>query len=143
MSGIPIYVNVQLPKGLNPKDYDRKVVMSGITKAARGVQKLSKSLLNKRGAPSQPNEYPKRVSGNMWRHVKVHKSTRKDRLWARVEIDSFKDKSVWYPAVLFYGSDKRNIKPRLDAVWDAQAKLEKESASLIEEALQKGLKGWF
>lgn len=143
MSGIPIFVSVKLPEGLDPKDFDRKVVMQGMTQAAKEIQSLSKQLLNSRGAPSAPNEFPKRVTGRMWRHVKIHKAKRKDRLWARVQIDSFADAHFWYPAPLMYGSDQRNIKPRMDAVWSAQARLENRTTSIVEMALSKGLKGWF
>jgi len=143
MSGIPIFVSVKLPEGLDAKDYDRKVVMQGMTQAAKQIQQLSKRLLNSKNAPSEPNDFPKRVTGRMWRHVKVHKAKRKDRLWARVQIDSFKDGHFWYPAPLFYGSTKRNIKPRMDAVWSAQARLEDQTNAIVEMALSKGLKGWF
>lgn len=139
----PIFVSVRIPKELESSDFDRKILMKGLTEASKNIQRLSKRMLNVRGAPSKDGEVPKRQSGRMWRHVRVKKAKKKDKFWTRVQIDSFEDYNFWYPAPLMYGSSKRNIRPRTDAIWSASAQLETQTTSIIENALSKSLKGWF
>lgn len=139
----PIFVSVGIPEGLDGSDFDRKVLMKGLTDASKGIQKLSKRMLNRRGAPSEDGEIPKRQTGRMWRHVRVKKAKRKNRYWTRVQIDSFEDYRFWYPAPLMYGSSKNNLRPRTDAIWSASAVLETQTTSIIDEAMRKALKGWY
>ena len=141
---LPISVKVHMPDGLRGSDLDRKVLMKGLSDAGRKIKTLSKRLLNvkNKGAASTASEIPRRVTGRMWRHVKVHKAKRKDRYWVRVQIDSFED-SKWYPAPLMYGSTKRNIKPRKDAIWEAHRQLEQSTTNIVELAMTKSIKGWF
>jgi len=140
---IPVSVSVKLPEGLKASDFDRKVMMKALTEAGKKIQLTSKRLLNTKGTPSKAGELPKRVTGRMWRHVKLHKAKRKDRYWVRVQIDSFNDVPMWYPAALMYGSTKRKLQPRKDAIWQAHASTEAQTTNLIELALGKAIKGWF
>ncbi len=140
--GLPISIFVQMPKELEQVDYDRKAMMGALTEVGKKIRLTSRRLLNSKSV-SKPGEVPGKVTGRMYRAVKVHKSKRKDRYWVRVQIDSFPDKHHWYPAALMYGSAKHNLKPREDALHLAGRKHEDESVNLIQNAMEKSLKGWF
>jgi hypothetical protein len=142
---LPVSVRIQIPKGLSDSNLERKVLMKGLSDAGRKIKTLSKHLLNvkNKGVASNPSEFPRRVTGCMWRHVKVHKAKKKDRYWVRVQIDSIENEDFWYPAALMNGSTKRNIKPRKDAIWEAHRQLEQSTTTIVEASLAKSIKGWF
>ncbi len=139
--GIPIDVAVKLPKGLNALDFDRKTVMGALRQQARKIQKASKQLVSAKG-PSQPGQYPGRDSGKMRKFIKVHASKKKTKLWTRVQVDTLPDEKFWYPSVLNYGSSKRNIQPRRNAIVNAGEMNATEAQNAIADAMWKGIKGW-
>lgn len=138
---IAIGFNVEMPKNLTSIDFDRKPVMQALRAQARKIAQTSKRLVSARG-PSQPNQYPGRDSGAMRRNIKVHASKKKDKFWARVQIDTIEGEKVWYPAVLNYGSDKRHIDRRLNPITAAGELSGAGAQNAITAALWKGLKGW-
>ncbi len=140
-SGIVVGQRVILPHGLDAMGFERKVVMRGLTDAARPVRLLAKKMLAKRRV-SKAGEVPGRRTGTMWRHVKIHKSKSKDKFWTRVQIDTIKTAKTWYPAPLMYGSPALGILPRRDAVWDAGAQLDSATREIVARSLQRAIKWW-
>ena len=137
MVSVPIDIRVHLPEGLDATDFDRKPVMAAIAGAAKDIRQLARRKMASRN--SRP--YPAKVSGLMQRSVKVHKAKRKDKLWARTQIDSFPGK-FWYPAPLFYGSDKHNIRAFESPIVDAGDELSGKNLTAIQNAIDSALKGW-
>jgi hypothetical protein len=138
--GITFSVDVHLPKGLDTMDFNRTPVMRVLRAQAKKVAQTSKRLVSAKG-PSKDGQYPGRVSGQMRKHIKVHASKKQDKFWTRVQVDSIEN-SMFYPAVLNYGSSKRNIKPRQNAITAGGDLHATEIQNAIAEALWQGIKGW-
>ena len=139
---VPVSVVVDLPKGLKTVDFDRKIVMAALRQAAKNIQKESRNLLKLKRV-SKEGEVPGRLTGRLFKSVKVHASKRKDRYWAKTQIDSFEDGEDWYPAPLFYGRKDGSLKPRLDPVSTTGERQADKNAELVQKALESSLKGWF
>ncbi len=143
--GVPISIQAKLPdhflNNLSVDADDRNVIMNALVGAAKDIRLLSRRKMRS----SKSGDYPARITGRMMRHVRVKKArpSRSTSLWARVQIDSFKDKHFWYPAPLFYGSKVRNIRAYQSPIIDAGNELEGESLKRVQDAIDKVVQGWF
>lgn len=134
-------VSLKLPGKWAQMEFDRKIIMKGLKQASRLTQQLSKRLISPKRR-SKPGEYPGRNTGRMRRNVKVVNAKRRDRLWSRVEVASFKEDVMFYPAVLNYGRKDHKLEPRKNFIADAQAQLKKTTDAIIEDACWDALKVW-
>lgn len=142
--GVPISVTAKMPDHFLEKvtvdAEDTNVIMSALVGAAKDIRLLARRKMNSR----ESGTYPARRTGLMMRNVRVKKAkpNRGHSLWARVQIDSFKDK-FWYPAPLFYGSKVRNIQAYRSPILDAGAELGERNAKEVQDAIDKVVQGWF
>lgn len=134
-------LKTQIPKGIYATELSRPIIMKGLSTACKNIQQTSKKLISSKMV-SKEGELPGRYTGRMRRNIKLHKSRKKDKLWVRVQVDSFKDVPVWYPAVLNYGKRDQSLKPRANPITKASQLRERENISIIEEALANSIKGW-
>lgn len=134
-------VSVKMDAGLSGESFDRKILMSELSKVGTSIKKKSQRLLNSK-SKSKEGDYPGFLSGRMRRHVKVHKAKRKDKFWVRIQIDTFKDRHFWYPNVLTSGRHDGSLKPRKDAIITANDLLSTKTQQAVSDALDKALR-WF
>lgn len=133
--------SMSFPEGLLHADLDRKTVMAGLTDVNKKWRQTAKRLLSSRRV-SKEGEFPGKRTGRMRRAVKIHKAKRKDKLWARTQVDSFKDVPMWYPAPLTYGRKKGDLKPRANPITESAKLHETESRRKIDNAIVNAIKGW-
>ncbi len=142
--GVPISVTAKMPDHFLDRAIldteDSNVIMSALVGAAKDIRLLARRKMNSR----ESGTYPTRRTGLMMRNVRVKKSKpqKKGTFWARVQIDSFKDK-FWYPAPLFYGSQVRNIQAYRSPILDAGSELGERNAREVQNAIDKVVQGWF
>lgn len=141
MSSPLVHVEYNLPKNLDVMDLDKKVVKKGLRRASRIVQQTSKRLIAPKRR-SKPGEYPGRDTGRMRRHVKVIYSKKPYTMWSRVQVSSFEDKHMFYPAVLAYGKKNHTLLPRRNFIADAQDQTRAQTDPIIEKAVWDALKVW-
>ena len=132
---------MSFPEGLLHTDLDRKTVMTGLTDVNKKWRQTAKRLLSSRRI-SKEGEFPGKRTGRMRRAVKIHKAKRKDKLWVRTQVDSFKDVPMWYPAPLTYGRKKGDLKPRANPITESAKLHETESRRKIDNAIVNAIKGW-
>lgn len=142
--GVPISVTAKMPDHFLDRAIldteDSNVIMSALVGTAKDIRLLARRKMNSR----ESGTYPARRTGLMMRNVRVKKSKpqKKRTFWARVQIDSFKNK-FWYPAPLFYGSKVRNIQAYRSPILDAGSELEERTAREVQSAIDKVVQGWF
>lgn len=140
-AGVTITAKAEMPETLDIRDLRRPVVMQGLRAIARNAAKQSKTYLSIKG-PSKPGQFPGKEIGLMRRHVKVHSAKRQDRIWVRVQVDSFKGEDgagMWYPAALMHGRKKGDLKPRRDPIEAVFSERASEINGEIEKLIIKAL----
>lgn len=138
---IPLNFDVSMPKELDSTDFDRKIMMKSLTDIGKDIRLVARRKLSSK-TTSKPGQYPAKRTGRMMKSVKVHKAKLKDKYWIRVQIDSFKDQHMWYPAPLVRGRNDNSLKPRRDSIIDSGLENENKTIQALSDALDKALKGW-
>lgn len=118
-------------------DYDRRAMRKALKAGASQVIKEAKRIVS-RNAISAPGEVPGVVTGRLRKSIGVVKTGSKGG-WIRVGPRTFKDKGVFYPAILFYGSTKRNIAKRGNFMTQALGIKRDTIRSEIRSALKNSL----
>lgn len=145
-------VSMSLPRGMVPKDLNRKTVMKGLKEATKIVSKQAKKLCGKK-MTSKSGELPGKKSGKLRKAIKNHSAKNKsEKLWSRTQFDTIPD-HFFYPAPLFYGR-KETIKTkngktyrvgmliaRKNPVILATKMTENQTESVIKKAVLDGMKG--
>lgn len=130
-------------KDLHLWDLKRGPVMKGLRQAARIVRQDARSRMGRKSV-SQPGQIPGMVTGAMRKAVKVHAAKKKDKFWARVQIDTLKNSKFWYPAPLFFGRRKKpgvgRLEPRRNPIDAAYDSCEAKVADAIERGLVEGIR---
>jgi Bacteriophage HK97-gp10, putative tail-component len=122
-------------------DYDRKLLRRAITEGAGQVRKEARRLISTR-AISLPGANPGQDTGNLKRSIGI---VRKGRNGGYVVIAprTFKKAGLpdefFYPAILYYGSTKRNIEKRNNFMADALQNKRELVRGRIREALRNSL----
>lgn len=102
-------VNATL-QGFSRIDFNRSKVRKSMRLLGRDVQKQARRLVARR-AISGAGEYPGRHTGALWRAIKYRVSKPGFMVVVRPDKTAEMGK-FFYPAVLQYGSKKRNIEKR-------------------------------
>jgi hypothetical protein len=136
MSNPTLETNVTID-GFSRIDFDKKRVRKGMRIVGRDVQKEARRLVARR-AISGAGDYPGRQTGAMWRAIKYKVSRSGFMAIVRPNKTAEMGKD-FYPAFLFYGSEKRNLKARKNFMTDAQSNREQNSRSVLRGVLQDSL----
>lgn len=134
----PIELNVSL-LGHTKIDFDRRTVRRTLMREGRVIQRLARRKVARR-AVSQAGQYPGRVTGALQRAIDM--VVARNGFWVRIEPTTKRIKEasdVYYPAILNYGSRKRNIQPRGNYMTDALAERRDQSRAALAAALQDAL----
>ena len=132
-AGIQLHVGLELHRTI---DYDRKAMRRALVKGAAVVRKEARTLVSRR-VVSQPGEFPGEVTGAMRRAIGVIGKGSKCG-WIKVGVRAIPG-SFYYPAVLFYGSTKRNIAARGNFMTSALANRGGEIREQVRDALRQSL----
>lgn len=84
-------------------DFDKRAIKKTLRQQGGEIRKLARRLVARR-AISGPGEMPGRDSGVLMRSIKVKVSS--GGFWAKVAPYKTSEMKVFYPAFLFYGSNK-------------------------------------
>lgn len=136
MSGVEVNVSLL---GHSKIDFDRRKVRRVIRREGRAIQRLARRKVARR-AVSLAGQYPGRITGALQRAIDI--VVARNGFWVRVEPTTQRIKlasDVYYPAILNYGSQKRNIQPRGNYMTDALAERREQSRAALSEALQDAL----
>lgn len=133
VAGIKLHVGLDFHRTI---DYDRKAMRRALVKGAAVVRKEARTLVSRR-VVSQPGEFPGEVTGAMRRAIGVIGRGSKGG-WIKVGVRAIPG-SFYYPAVLFYGSTKRNIAARGNFMTSALANRGGEIREQVREALRHAL----
>ena len=133
VAGIQLHVGLEFHRTI---DYDRKAMRRALVKGAAVVRKEARTLVARR-VVSQPGEFPGEVSGAMRRAIGVIGKGSKGG-WIKVGVRAIPG-SFYYPAVLFYGSTKRNIAARGNFMTAALANRGGEIREQVRDALRHAL----
>lgn len=106
VGGIRLDVGLQFHSTI---DYDRKTMRRALTRGAALVRQEARKLVARR-VVSAPGEFPGEQSGALRRAIGIIGRGSKGG-WIKVGVRAIPG-SFYYPAVLFYGSPKRNIAAR-------------------------------
>jgi hypothetical protein len=132
-AGIALHVGLEYHSII---DYDRRQMRRALIKGAASVRKEARTLVSRR-VVSQPGEFPGEQSGAMRRAIGVTGKGSKGG-WIRVGVRAIAG-SFYYPAVLFYGSTKRNIAARGNFMTVALANRASEVRDQVRDALRHAL----
>ena len=113
-------------------DFDRKGLRRALVKGAAEVRKAARRLIS-RNAISAPGEFPGVDTGAMKRAIGIVSRGSKGG-WIKVGVKTIKG-SLFYPAVLYYGSAKRNIAPRGNYITAALAEVAPSVRQNVRAAL--------
>lgn len=120
-------------------DYDRKAMRKALSSGGAIVTKEARRLVS-RNAISLPGENPGLVTGKLRRSIGVIARGSKGG-WIKVGPRSFKSLGggFFYPAILFYGSKKRNIDKRnnfmVEALQTKRAYVRGEIRAALKDSL--------
>ncbi len=117
-------------------DFDKRRIRKAIRSEGGKVRTAARRLVARR-AVSAPGEMPGRDSGALWRAIKVKVAS--GGFWARISPFKTQEMKMFYPAVLHYGSRRRNIQARGNYMTDALEQRRDGAQAAIKAALQAGL----
>ena len=118
-------------------DFDKKPIRRALVKQGGEIRKAARRLVARR-AISGPGEMPGRDSGALFRSIKVKVAS--GGFWAKVAPYKTQEMKVFYPAFLYYGSQKRNIAQRGNYMAQALDVRRDAARGAIFAALQLSLK---
>lgn len=133
MTGLTLHVGLDFHSVI---DYDRRQMRRSLVKGAAVVRKEARTLVSRR-VVSQPGEFPGEQTGAMRRAIGVTAKGSKGG-WIKVGVRAIPG-SFYYPAVLFYGSPKRNITARGNFMTAALANRASEIRDQVRDALRHAL----
>jgi len=125
-------------EGYSRIDFDKRKIRKAMRTVGRDVQRQARKLVSKRGGKSKPGQAPNRSTGALARSIKVKVS----RPGFLVRIAPEKTPAMgdfFYPAVLHYGSEKINLKPRSNYMVDALEMKRSQTRNVLARALPDAL----
>lgn len=123
-------------KGHSVIYYDRKVMRRAQTRGAADIRKEARRLLSRR-AISAPGEIPGMQTGALKRAIGIV-SRGTNGGWVKVGVRKI-DGSKFYPAFLYYGSEKTGLKKRANFMQMALDNRREAVKSVISSALKDSL----
>lgn len=127
--------NVKI-EGFSRIDFDRKQVRKTMRVLGRDVQKEARRLVARR-AISRPGEAPGRDTGRLMRSIKSKVS--KPGFLVRIAPYKTSEMQDFFPAFLYYGSTKNNLKPRDNYMTTALDRRSANARALLFNTLQNAL----
>lgn len=137
-----INIQVKNPTPFKVKELNPQTVRKGLRKIANLVKKDAQSRLNGQG-PSNANDYPHKLSGDLRRAVQVVMGKR-NKMWTKVQIGTIysrekgtqkRVKKDWYAGPLNYGRHSGDLRPRKNPIVDAQNSKSKAAVDTLEQVL--------
>lgn len=122
--------------GFSRIDFDGRVVRKSMRVLGRDVQKEARRLIARR-AISGAGEYPGRMTGRLWRAVKY--KVARSGFMVVVRPNKTSEMEFFYPAVLHYSSEKRNIAARKNFMTDALENRATPSRAVLRNTLRDAL----
>lgn len=135
MSNPTLETNVTID-GFSRIDFDKRLVRKSMRTIGRDHQKEARRLIARR-AISGAGEYPGRHTGKLWRAVKYKVS--RSGFMVVVRPEKTAEMSFYYPAVLHYGSLKRNLAARKNFMTDALNNRRQNTRAVLRGTLQDAL----
>ena len=111
MEVLDVHVGLQ---GHSKIDFDKRLVNRELLVQGRRVQRTARRLVARK-AVSEAGQFPGKQTGALQKAIDLVKPRSKLGFWIKVEPTTAKIKrtgKIYYPAILFHGSKKRNIEPR-------------------------------
>ncbi len=133
VAGVRLFVGLDFHQAI---DFDRRHLRRALIQGARVVRKEARTLVARR-IVSQPGEFPGQQSGALRRAIGVIGKGSKGG-WIKVGVRAISG-SFFYPAVLFYGSPKRNMAARGNFMTAALAHKSEEIRDQVRSALRHAL----
>lgn len=133
LDGVQLEVGLEYHKTI---DYDRRAMRRALTRGAADVRKEARRLLSRR-AISAPGEIPGEQSGKLKRSIGIVSRGSKGG-WVKVGPTTIKG-SVFYPAFLFYGSQKTGLAKRANFMEEALQRRREPLRNMIRAALKDSL----
>jgi hypothetical protein len=118
-------------------DYDKRKIRKVLNEGGAEIRKAARRLVARRGI-SNPGDFPGRDSGALMRSIKVYKRGTRGG-WVKVGPTKTAEMGAFYPAFLFYGSEKRSIAPRANYMTEALDTQRESVRSKIRAALPGAL----
>lgn len=134
-SSLQLETNVTID-GFSRIDFDGRQVRKGMRKIGRDHQKEARRLVARR-AISGAGEYPGRMTGRLWRAIKYKVS--RSGFMTVVRPEKTAEMEFFYPAVLHYGSRKRNLEARKNFMTAALDNRRNATRSTLRGVLQDAL----
>lgn len=135
MSG-DIQLNVGLV-GHSMIDFDKRKIRQVLNQGGADVRKTARRLVSRRGI-SNPGDFPGKDSGALMRSIKVYKRGSRGG-WIKVGPTKTAEMGAFYPAFLFYGSEKKGLAKRANYMADALDKERENVRGRIRAALPGAL----
>lgn len=118
-------------------DYDRKPMRKALREGAGLVRKEARRIISRR-AISAPGEFPGMQSGALKRAIGiVAKGSRGG--WVKVGVRKTPEMQDFYPAFLFYGSEKKGLAARGNFIVAALDAKREDVRQLVSAALRNAL----
>ncbi|WP_424195533.1 hypothetical protein ACMYR3_06175 [Ampullimonas aquatilis] len=119
-------------------DYDRKPLRDAMVSSGKLVTKTARRLVSRR-AISSGGQVPGRVTGRLMKSIGEIKVRGNKGGYIKIGPRTFKDDHIFYPAVLYYGSRKQNIKKRANYMVQALDVERDAIRSRMRESLKNNL----
>jgi len=125
-------------------EVSKRDLRNALRRAGRDVQKEARRMVARR-AISQAGAAPGRITGALQKSIGlVMPSMKQDRQWVKIYPLTKKitpQAGIYYPAMLYYGSKKRNIEPRSNYMVEALNARRSRVRSIIAGAIRASLEG--
>lgn len=118
-------------------DYDRKAMRRALVKGGAVVRKEARRIVSRR-AISAAGEFPGLQSGALRRAVGIVSKGSKGG-WVKIGVRKTQEMAAFYPAFLFYGSQKNHLEARGNFVGAALDATRETVRSGIRDALKDSL----
>lgn len=133
LGAVEVQVGLEFHKTI---DYDRKAMRKALREGAAAVRKEARRIVSRR-AVSLAGEFPGQHSGALKRSIGIVSRGSKGG-WVKVGVRSIPN-SVFYPAILFYGSPKTGLQKRANFMTAALQEKRDSVRGMIREALKNSL----
>lgn len=133
LGGVELRVGLEFHKTI---DYDRRALRKALVKGAAQIRKEARRIVSRR-AISVAGEFPGLQTGALKRAIGIVSRGSKGG-WIKIGVRTIPN-SMFYPAVLFYGSRKTGVEKRANFITAALANKREGVRSEIRAALKDSL----
>lgn len=133
LGGVELRVGLEFHRTI---DYDRRALRKALVKGAAQIRKEARRIVSRR-AISVAGEFPGLQTGALKRAIGIVSRGSKGG-WIKIGVRTIPN-SMFYPAVLFYGSRKTGVEKRANFITAALANKREGVRSEIRAALKDSL----